>query len=230
MTDNQKSTATPIIYILVICAIIAVLVVISKNTHVATIVNIENAKKEVFKKKKPVVFKKPAKETNVDELIATAEKKAEGKKEEKKKRASKKTISDKEYFNRIKAKYQKNVYSLLERPKDRTDLVIRYYKKDRDGEVVYSLRNLGLYIHERPSDIAYRSMSSNAIFYGDSIARRDIEIIAYTLIKAGFNLKVIAPSLYSKTWKNHSLEIGTDSTFIDMPNLKYSDIRRVWGK
>jgi hypothetical protein len=146
------------------------------------------------------------------------------------KKTSKDVLTNSAYFNRVKANYEKDIYSKLNRPEYRADMIIRYYTKVNDKESVYALRKLGIYIHERPSDELFTNESSNTIFYGDSIARSDIEIIAMTLIESGIKLKAIVQSKYHDTWKSNSLEIGFYSSNARSKSLTLSDIRKKWGK
>ena len=166
---------------------------------------VKNGKKQTGKKRKQTAVKKTVK-------------------------PSKDILTNGAYFNKVKSNYEKDIYSKLNRPQFRTDMIIRYYTKVNDKESVYALKKLGIYIHERPSDELFSNESSNTIFYGDSIARRDIEIIAMTLIESGIKLKAIVQSKYHDGWKSHSLEIGFSSTYTRSIRLTLSDIRKKWGK
>lgn len=221
MIEKELPKSYPIVYLILILIVLPILIFGGSPSNKP---KVKNSTRELTKKKKPITKKRksPSKtEAKKDTLdnekvfeVATP---------------NTKRLSDTDYFTDVQAKYQQNVYSKLDRPKDRTDLVIRYYKKENDDDKVYKLRSLGFYIHERPSDEKYSHLTSNAIFYGDSTERSDIEIIAYTLLKEGFDLKVIAPSIYHDTWKAHSLEIGTDTTAFDLDNYTLSEIRKKWG-
>lgn len=130
-------------------------------------------------------------------------------------------LGDKEYFEQL-------LDSIRTGDDPRKDVVIRYYKKDKDGDKVYKLRDLGYYIHERPAEGDLDHFGSNAIFYGDAITREDLAIIAYFLIDSGVDLQNISLSKFHDTWKAHSVEIGTDTTVLNQPNLTLSDLRKSW--
>ena len=105
----------------------------------------------------------------------------------------------------------------------REDVVIRYYRHDQDGDKVYSLKELGYYIHEKEATET-EGLGSNVMYYGANVAVEDIQIVAYMLLSSGLPLKSIEPSSYS--WKANAIEIGTDPDILDDDNLTESDIRR----
>ncbi len=111
--------------------------------------------------------------------------------------------------------------------KVRTDMVVRYYKKPLDGDKVLSLKELGYYIHERPTRKKLQKFKSNAIYYGDSVRREDIMIIANHLRDKGIDLKLVEHSRYGDGWKSHSIEIGVDSTYVDAPSLTAEEIAKI---
>ncbi len=108
---------------------------------------------------------------------------------------------------------------------NRSDIVIRYYPHKGDGDKVYRLRELGLYIHERETNESIGQYESNSIYYGDSISTRDIQVIAYYLIKNGVPIKQIVPSKYHSDWKSKSVEIGADLTLEDKLVISLEELR-----
>ncbi|MEQ8626561.1 hypothetical protein [Ekhidna sp.] len=104
----------------------------------------------------------------------------------------------------------------------REDVVIRYYRHDQDGDKVYSLKELGYYIHEKEATET-EGLGSNVMYYGANVAVEDIQIVAYMLLSSGLPLKSIEPSSFS--WKANAIEIGTDPDILDDDNLTESDIR-----
>ncbi len=133
-----------------------------------------------------------------------------------------------DFFDSLNVKYQTTILNQLKPDKPRTDIIIRYYVHPPDGNRVYALRDLGFYIHERPVDKQMTSYESNSIFYGDSIKKEDLLIVAYTLIKQGIPIKNIEPSQYHDGWKYNAIEIGADSTILDKEILtldKLLDLR-----
>lgn len=135
-------------------------------------------------------------------------------------------LTDVEYFREFSRIYKEQKLKGVQ-PESRTDVVIRYYKKAKDGDKIFRLRALGFYIHERPSSEKFDQYASNAIYYGDKVSLEDIKMVAYTLMRQGVDIKTIEPSQFFSDWKAHSIEIGTDDTMQDMPSLTLGDIRRL---
>lgn len=111
--------------------------------------------------------------------------------------------------------------------KGRKKPVIRYYRKARDGAKVDRLRQYGYYIHERKTE-GLDGYESNAINYGDSVDFVDLQLIAYTLIAQGLDIKSIAPSRYHADWKSFAIEIGTDTSVVQNPSISLSELRENW--
>lgn len=135
------------------------------------------------------------------------------------------TVNHQDFFRQLTSEYKKEV---LNSHKTRTDIVIRYYKKEKDHNEVYKLRQLGFYIHERPADRIFDEFASNAIYYGDSVRKRDIILIAHHLIKRGMKIQNISLSKFHDTWKAHSIEIGTDTTAFGQAHITLADLRKKW--
>ncbi|WP_258099366.1 hypothetical protein [Marinoscillum pacificum] len=131
----------------------------------------------------------------------------------------------KDYFASLIKSYKQNTLSKLEKNKARTDIVIRYYHHEPDGNSAYALGNLGYYIHEREVSPEYLNYQSNAIFYGDSVSLTDLQIVSYTLLEEGLPIKIIKPSKFHDSWKAHSIEIGTDTTALNKPTVTFSQIQ-----
>ena len=132
-----------------------------------------------------------------------------------------------DFFKELKTKYQTEVINRLAPGKPRTDIIIRYYKHPPDGDKVYALRDLGFYIHERPVEQDLTSYESNSIYYGDSVKRNDLMIVAYTLLSQGMPIKNIAKSIFHDGWKATAIEIGTDTAAIDQEVLSIDEIRNL---
>ena len=132
---------------------------------------------------------------------------------------------DESFFTELKRTYQTTVLNQLPPGKPRSDVIIRYYKHPPDGNSVYTLKDLGFYIHERPVEKVMVDYESNSIFYGDSVKKEDLLIVAYTLLQQGLPIKSIKPSLYHDGWKSNSIEIGADSTVIDQETLTLQQLQ-----
>lgn len=104
----------------------------------------------------------------------------------------------------------------------REDVVIRYYRHDQDGDKIYSLKDLGYYIHEKEANET-AGLGSNILYYGTGVNIEDIQIVAYALLEKGLPIKSIEPTQFS--WKSNSIEIGTDSLLIENTTLSQADIQ-----
>ncbi|MEQ8905386.1 hypothetical protein [Ekhidna sp.] len=104
----------------------------------------------------------------------------------------------------------------------RDDVVIRYYRHDQDADKVYSLKELGYYIHEKEA-VETAGMGSNVLYYGDDVNTEDIQIVAYTLLSAGLPIKSIEPTRFS--WKSNAIEIGTNPELENASNLTADDVK-----
>lgn len=136
-------------------------------------------------------------------------------------------LADDAFFKTLLKNYEQNVLKNLPPNKPRTDIIIRYYQHAPDGKSAYALQKLRFYIHEREVAPEYVGFQSNAIFYGDSVSVEDIQLVTYTLIKEGLPIKIIRPSKFAGSWKAKSIEIGTDTTALDRPDLSLDELKRL---
>ncbi len=132
------------------------------------------------------------------------------------------TLTGDAYFQDLKNSYLSPIIASLPEGRTREDVVIRYYKHENDGNRAYILKELGYYLHEREAENNQR-LASNSLYYGSDVDLRDIQIVAYTLLKEGMPLKAIKRSAYD--WKFNSIEIGADSLVESNSILSVSDIQ-----
>ncbi len=125
------------------------------------------------------------------------------------------------FFNVLMDGYHRN-YSNYGKYENRDDLIIRYYPKEKDGQIVYNLSKFNIYVHERPSGDVYYKYGSNAMYFGDSVKSQDIKIVAFYLIQNGIELKTIKKTKYK--WKARSIEIATDTSLINEPSISLRDL------
>ncbi len=118
-----------------------------------------------------------------------------------------------------------SIKSALTEGKRRTDVILRYYPHLPDGKIVYSLSDLGFYLHERPTDVDQLNEPSNSLFYGDNVPLLDIQLVAYELIKRGATIRQIRMSRFHDDWKANSIEIGTEPDAKNLPVLSLEDIK-----
>ncbi|SNS94349.1 hypothetical protein SAMN05421640_1719 [Ekhidna lutea] len=98
----------------------------------------------------------------------------------------------------------------------REDVVIRYYRHSEDDNKVYSLKELGYYIHEKEATET-SGLGSNVMYYGNNVPLEDIQIVAFTLLENGIPLKSIEPTRFE--WKANAIEIGTDENLSEAPRI-----------
>lgn len=118
--------------------------------------------------------------------------------------------------------YRSAIRTRLGRKKSRSDVIIRYYHHSPDGDAAYRLKKLNFYIHERPVEPEVLGYQSNAVYYGDSVDKVDLQVVAHTLLSSGLPIKTIRPSKYK--WKAHAVEIATDTTLQGQPTIRYAEI------
>ena len=104
----------------------------------------------------------------------------------------------------------------------REDVVIRYYRRKMDKNSIDKLKALSYYIHKKePDEIS--NVASNIMYYGDHIPLEDIQIVAFTLLEEGIPLKSIKHTKFD--WKAKAIEIATDTTLLDDPNISLDEIK-----
>lgn len=135
-------------------------------------------------------------------------------------------LSDTEYFHKFVQIYHDQKLRGVT-PESRKDVVIRYYVKEKDEDRVFSLRQLGFYIHERPTSEDYQGFPTNALYYGNEVHIADLKMVAYTLLRKGVELRLIEPSKFSNDWKTRSIEIGAEDSKVDFPLISLGDIRQL---
>lgn len=181
----------------------------------------DEAKTEISKPatKKPKESKKPTPATESQTKAKSDQVANQSKEQSTPAEPNKELVS----FSDLKNNYLAPKLAELPTGQLREDVVIRYYRHEKDGEKVYALRELGYYIHEKEATET-AGMGSNVIYYGDQVNREDIQIVAYTLLEKGIPLKSIQKTQFE--WKFNSIEIGTDSLLVDDQTLQRADIER----
>lgn len=230
MTQRNVSSYLPIIYILLVVFSIFLMELseeVGRYYHLQEMKSIDLANKTVQKKKSKIEKKKEAVVIPIDSTSKKVQKEVI-----KVDTVENKTLSknSQQFFSDLAKTYKSKIGKSDSDIASRTDMVIRYYKKNKDKERVYALRNLGFYIHERPAEKEFEDYFSNAIFYGDSVKREDLFLIAYTLLENGVKLQSMTLSKYHDAWKAHSVEIGTDTTMLNKPSLTINSLFKKWDE
>lgn len=118
-----------------------------------------------------------------------------------------------------------SIRSRLKNGAKRADIIIRYYPHLPDGKIVYSLSDLGFYLHERPTDPNRLENPTNSLFYGDNVPLADIQMVAYNLVKKGVKIRQIKKSRFHDDWKANAIEIGSEARAEKLPVLQFEDIQ-----
>ena len=135
-------------------------------------------------------------------------------------------LTDEAFFEQMIADYRANVLS--ENPY-RPDVVVRYYKHLKDGDMANVLVDYGFYLHVRPVPNTYEfeNLRSNVIYHGSEFPERDLQLITYLLIQNGIEIKEIRKFRDYSGWKNKSIEIGASALLENEPVLTLSQVRSV---
>lgn len=225
MTQKNGSSYLAIVYLLTLFLCIGLIHIAEMRAikkHQDMIKNAETIEKNTPNKKAKKVYKKKIK-SEPDTAMTSEEPQTP------KDTLASKVSPDpnKDFFSNLMKAYEQN-RSAENNTQSRTDVVIRYYKKSKDGDRIYSLRDLGFYIHERPAEDDFDRFASNAIFYGDSVKKEDLMVIAYHLMNTGVTIQSITLSKFHDAWKAHSVEIGTDTTALKKSPFTLSTLRKKW--
>ena len=110
-------------------------------------------------------------------------------------------------------------------PKEkRQRATIQYFPKNVDKKIVEnSLKELGFnLISGRPN---LPNTPTNAIWFGENIDIDSVKLVAYTLIRAGIEIKVISPFSSPGGNKSNLIQVGSWKKFIDYPALTIQQIQ-----
>jgi len=67
---------------------------------------------------------------------------------------------------------------------------------------------------------------TNAIWFGEDIDIDSVKLVAYTLIRAGIEIKVINPFQSPRENKSNLIQVGSWTKFIDYPALTIQQIQK----
>lgn len=101
-------------------------------------------------------------------------------------------------------------------------ITVQYYEKDNDpGVIKASLQELGFKYESKEGMIP---KASNTIWAGNKVTADEIKLIAFSLIRAGVELKCI--ELRSKPDWEYRVQVGHDRNNESNSNLKIEDVQR----
>ena len=107
----------------------------------------------------------------------------------------------------------------------RNDVILRYYPHRPDNNGIYGIKNLGFYVHERPSDSLLVELPSNVVYYGDGVNKKDIQLVSLYLLDKGFSIRKITKARFHDDWKSNSIEIAHSPEFSNDNLLTLEDIK-----
>jgi hypothetical protein len=107
---------------------------------------------------------------------------------------------------------------------NRSTITVEYFPKDIDSVIVKStLRNLGF---NSKIGKAKNSLPTNAVWFGSKVNIEDVKLVAYTLIRAGIQIKTIKPFNDNSSDTHASLiQVGADGNYENKLPLSVDEIR-----
>jgi hypothetical protein len=109
----------------------------------------------------------------------------------------------------------------------RSQVTVKYYAKAEEPPTVKSaIEKLGFQqVQIKPSIV--KNVPNNLILYGESVNPEDVKLVAYTLIRAGIEIKAIRPfhSLKLKKENVSTIQVEAQAELQFSPPLKVEEIR-----
>jgi hypothetical protein len=105
----------------------------------------------------------------------------------------------------------------------RRRITIEYFPKDVDGRTVRkAIEELGFRLKEKRPVIGY--IPTNAIWYGSEVRIEDLKLLAFTLIRAGVEIRAIRSYQVEKN-RSQVIQVGADVSIKNKPVLSVNEIR-----
>ncbi|MBC6481788.1 MAG: hypothetical protein GDA56_32530 [Hormoscilla sp. GM7CHS1pb] len=106
----------------------------------------------------------------------------------------------------------------------RENITVQYFPKNVDRRIVEdALRELNFNYITGESEL---SISTNAIWFGNDVPIEDVKLVAYTLIRAGVEIKAIRP--FPSTSSNRDrliIQVGSDAEYQSREPLSVDEIQ-----
>jgi hypothetical protein len=111
----------------------------------------------------------------------------------------------------------------------RRPVTVQYFPKDVDGKKVESaLQELGFTLDKRRAPIP--GIATNSIWFGKPVKIEDVKLVAFTLIRAGVQIKAIKPFAEHSPRRNAALiQVGADASVVNRAPLSVEEIRNATG-
>jgi hypothetical protein len=117
----------------------------------------------------------------------------------------------------------KLIDSLASNINERQSITVQYFPKDVDPNIVRSrLEALGFTLTTPTTEV--RNTPTNAIWFGSNVDIDSVKAVAYTLIAAGVELKMIR-QLDNSQGRERVIQVGADASCVDNPTLTTEGIR-----
>ncbi|KAM3114418.1 TIR domain-containing protein [Phormidesmis sp. 146-33] len=103
-------------------------------------------------------------------------------------------------------------------------ITVEYYPKDVDPEALQAtLTKLGFNLEIKKPEVT--DIPINILFYGKNVSEDNVKLVAYTLIRAGVQIKAIQPFTRLADEKAMVIQVGALSGLEDKPALEVEEIR-----
>jgi hypothetical protein len=122
------------------------------------------------------------------------------------------------------AEKQREILAKDETRTRRENVTVQYFPKDVDVAIVkQALRELGFML--KTGSTQFPKIPTNAIFFGDGVNLDDVKLVAYTLIRAGVEIKVIQP-FHNSRGRSNLIQVGSLRDAVDERPLRIEEIRK----
>lgn len=103
-------------------------------------------------------------------------------------------------------------------------ITVQYFPKDVDPDIIReTLQKLGFKLEIGNPKIT--EVSTNSIWFGEKVKVEDVRLIAYTMIRAGVQIKAIRPFRNLSEKNSLLIQIGSDAQIQDIQPLTVEKIR-----
>jgi tetratricopeptide (TPR) repeat protein len=107
---------------------------------------------------------------------------------------------------------------------NRSGVTVEYYPKEGDPQILQTaIEKLGFKLTVRKSTVD--NVPTNFIQYDPKLNPEDIKLVAYTLIRAGIEIKAIQPFIRLRTAKADTIQIAAEEKLQSLPSLTVEEIR-----
>jgi hypothetical protein len=128
------------------------------------------------------------------------------------------------YQASFEAQKERNILIAATSQLYRKSVTIQYFPKDVDKRIVRkALKELGFRVILGRTVV--HDIPTNSIWFGSRVRIEDVKLVAYTLIRAGVEIKAIRLFRRSKKNCEYLVQVGADSALKDKPPLSVAEIR-----